>query len=188
MNFSAESSSTSTACASYSLPHSWSRWPRGLVTRDRFALGYAIYGSFFLLGFVIPSTLWRVEAGFPSLFVALGAIQSKFRWLSLAIVGGLAVLLLHLALYPWPAIANEPKHYAGLTALQARNMAINGITALRSGMTTELTYSAQTRGIDEGGEAWLVYFRPAEESGAQYAGCFVVVTKRAVEPTPECSA
>jgi hypothetical protein len=46
--------------------------------------------------------------------------------------------------------------------------------------------ATQLRGVDNGSEAWVVFFKPAAASGVPYGGCVVVVTDKVVKPTAEC--
>jgi hypothetical protein len=171
-----------TALVTYAVARWWSD--------DKIVYGYTIYGSFLVFGILVPSALvnWaRREARFPSVWVVVHALRVRFRPTPLILVAGLAVLVIHLALYPWPDITRESTTYAGLTALDAQGKALRAIRKLRIGMPG-LRYSAQTRGIDNGREAWVVYFTPSSGSGAApYSGCVVVVSDGVVNPTPECS-
>ena len=57
---------------------------------------------------------------------------------------------------------------------------------LRTGKPN-LVYSTQLRGVDNGSEAWVVFFKPPAASGIPYGGCVVVVTDKVVRPTNECA-
>lgn len=155
----------------------------------KYVLGYAIYGSFLVFGVLVPSALARwqkTKVRFPALPLTLGALSTRFPATTMVVVAGLAILVIHLALYPWPDLTRESASYAGLKAGQARAGAADAIKAARAGLPP-LVYSAQTRGIAEGREAWLVYFSPATGSGAlPYSGCVVLVTEAKVEPSAEC--
>jgi hypothetical protein len=87
---------------------------------------YVLYGSVALLWLVIPSLVafvWAKDVPFPSLFRTIANLEEWLRsrtwslgslslgpalgWLvSYVIVWGLVVLLLHLTLYPYPAITH----------------------------------------------------------------------------------
>jgi hypothetical protein len=104
------------------------------------------------------------------------------------LTGGLAILVIHLALYPWPDITRESTSYAGLSARAAQSKAVKRIKDLRAEMPA-LRYSTQTRGIAEGKDAWLVFFTPANGSGAApYSGCVVAVRSDGVTTSGECSS
>jgi hypothetical protein len=160
------------------------------VNDAKYVLGYAIYGSFLVLGILIPiAFLHRTgkATGFPSLLVGLRGLSKLIPGTYMLVIAGLAILVLHLALYPWPDLTRESASYAGLKAGQARNRATVAVKGLRNDLP-QLTYSAQARGIADGHQAWLVYFSPASGSGAlPYSGCVVVVTDTRTEPSVECS-
>jgi hypothetical protein len=167
-------------------------WAAYSNPENKYLLAYLIYGAFLVYGVLIPSTVVYLsgkEAQFPTLFFTFRSLRDLKPWIGKALgaglAAGLAVLVLHLALYPWPNITNDSNRYAGLKAGEARRKAVNEINDLGTG--SKLLYSTQTRGIDRGGDAWLVYFIPAEGSGLEYSGCSVAVTEKATKPTPECS-
>jgi hypothetical protein len=166
----------------------------GAVTRiftdDKYVLGYAIYGSLAIYGMLVPSLLvlfFRKDVQFPTLFVTFRHLRSRLPWVATIVAAGLAILVIHLALYPWPDITREPSQYAGLTSTKARKKAQREIKALRAGKPQQLSYSTQTRGISGGHDAWLVFFTPAKGSKRAPMVCVVVVTEKEVTPTPECS-
>jgi hypothetical protein len=94
--------------------------------RRHFHPAYVLYSSVGLLWLVIPSLVafvWAKDVPFPSLFRTIGNLEDWLRsrtwalgslslgpalaWLvSYVIVWGLVVLLLHLTLYPYPAITH----------------------------------------------------------------------------------
>lgn len=68
-------------------------------------LGYSIYLTLAVVGIVVPSALayWAHRVlDLPTLFAALAFLRGRAPWVALVVVSLLAVLLLHLALYPWP--------------------------------------------------------------------------------------
>lgn len=80
-------------------------------TEGRWALGYVIYG---LLGFfflVLPAALGSAFAvPFPSLLGTLRDLERRVPVVALVVLAGLVILLIHLALYPWPDV---PHHAPG---------------------------------------------------------------------------
>jgi hypothetical protein len=127
---------------------------------SKFHLGYAIYGAFAVVGIIIPMMLiWQGSdrVVFPSLFFTLGILRTRFKWIAFAVTAGLAILLVHLALYPWPNLAREPATFAGLNAYHARAAAE---TAMKNDKTAKdgLRYSAEIRTITHGEDLWLVVF------------------------------
>jgi hypothetical protein len=157
---------------------------------EKLVLGYSIYGSFLVFGILIPSALVRwahLDARFPSLWIPVSALNERYRVTPFVLAAGLSILVIHLALYPWPDITRESTSYAGLTARDAQSKAVKQIRQLRASMP-QLRYSTQARGVADGRDAWLVYFAPASGSGAApYSGCVVIVRDDGVTPSAECS-
>lgn len=161
---------------------------RGFVSEDKIHLGYAIYGSFALFGIVIPMILvWRKSEHvvFPNLFYTFRKLRERFRWVAMAVIAGLAILVLHLALYPWPNLAREPAKYAGLNAFRARASAERALMKAPDSKEN-LVYSTQGRGISEGRNAWFVYFNIVTGGDTTHTGCVVIVTEQTAVPTDEC--
>jgi len=83
---------------------------------NRFLVGYVLYGLIAAFWIVLPSVLaglFRREVPFLGLFQTVGQLDRIGRHghlVVLVILGGLAVLLIHLALYPWPAIIADLQH------------------------------------------------------------------------------
>jgi hypothetical protein len=95
----------------FSLPAVVAGWIASFFTEDKLVLGYVIYGAFAIYGVIVPSLLVRFaskEVNFPTLFFTFAKLRSRYAWVAATFVGLLAVLVLHLALYPWPSIAKEP--------------------------------------------------------------------------------
>jgi hypothetical protein len=160
-----------------------------LWSDEKLVLGYSIYGSLLVFGVVIPSLLVRfaLDARFPSVWIPVAVLRKRFPATPYLLVGGLAILIIHLALYPWPDITRESTSYAGLSARAAQSKAVKRIRDLRADMPA-LRYSTQTRGVADGKDAWLVFFTPANGSGAApYSGCVVAATHDDVSPSAECS-
>jgi hypothetical protein len=77
----------------------------------KYRLGYALYSSLAVLAVVIPSALayWRGKIlGAPPLFQTIADLQKRWHWVATVLVAGLVVLLVHLALYPWPTFNHNP--------------------------------------------------------------------------------
>jgi hypothetical protein len=154
----------------------------------KFVLGCVIYATFAFYGVILPSLLIRVglEVQFPTLVYTVWHLRAHRPWIAAILVAALSILVIHLALYPWPDITREPAQYAGLSANGAQSRAVEKIREVRVGRAP-LVYSTQLRGVDNGSEAWVVFFKPAAASGIPYGGCVVVVTDKVVKPTAECS-
>ncbi|MGD0272793.1 MAG: hypothetical protein ABSB96_03585 [Gaiellaceae bacterium] len=160
------------------------------LSDEKFHLGYAIYGSFAVFGIAIPMLLvWRKSdrVVFPSLFYTFGKLRERFRWLAVVVIAGLSILILHLALYPWPNLAREPASYAGLNAYHARAYAQDALKkAANPNAKPGLVYSTEGRGISEGHNAWFVYFNVVSGGNSTYAGCVVEVTEITAKLDPHC--
>jgi hypothetical protein len=82
----------------------------GLVNgrEGRFVLGYVIYG---LIGFffvVAPAIFgWAFVVPFPSLITTLRDLERRVPLVALVVLAGLVILLIHLALYPWPDVTHH---------------------------------------------------------------------------------
>jgi hypothetical protein len=153
---------------------------------SKIQLGYIIYGVLAVFGIVIPSVLAFVlnkEVRFPTLFFTLDRLRRRFHAAALILVTGLAILVVHLAFYPWPDITHESASFAGLTAQKARDKAERELARVR-GSLPQLEYSTQSRAVSDGRDVWLVYFRTA--SGAPSA-CVVTLTRDSVDETEACS-
>jgi hypothetical protein len=156
---------------------------------DDFVRAYFIYGALFTLGILVPSILvlaFDREVGFTSLFVTIRALRERPDWrawlASTALSAGLAILVIHLAFYPWPDITKEPVQHAGLTATEARTKAVRAVRQLPPG-PAPLEYSTQARGVVNARDAWIVFFVASD--GSEFS-CVVNVTERSVEPTGDC--
>jgi hypothetical protein len=159
---------------------------------EKIRRGYVVWGLLAVYAVLLPSLLTlvlRKDAEFPTLFVTFRRLRALHpvvaAVLGAGLVAGLTILVFHLALYPWPNITNAPSRYAGLKADEARSKAIERIRDL--GVDTSFAYSTQTRGIDRGGDAWIVYFVTRRGTELEYSNCSVAVTNKKATPTPECS-
>ena len=158
------------------------------VSEEKTHLGYAIYGSFAVFGIVVPMLLvWRKSdhVVFPNVFYTFRKLRERFRWIALAVMMGLTILVFHLALYPWPDLAREPAKYAGVNGLRAREKAEQALESTRN-VRDDLRFSAQGRGFSGGREAWLVHFNVGSGDESIDTGCLVVVTTTRVSPSDGC--
>ena len=75
---------------------------------DKFRFGQVLYGLIAAFWIVIPSVIALPkrgrEAPFATLFRTVRNLEQRFRPAAVLVAAGLAVLVLHLMLYPWPAI------------------------------------------------------------------------------------
>jgi hypothetical protein len=159
-----------------------------LFLDDDFHRAYLVYGTLFLFGILLPSliVLTRRKIGFTSLFVTIGHLRerrdAKAVLATVALSAGLAILVIHLAFYPWPDITKPPVQYAGRTANDAKSKANREIKKLREGAPA-LAYSTQARGVVNAHEAWLVFFT---SPGGADSGCVVTLTEDTVDTTDQC--
>lgn len=78
------------------------------VVDDRFVLGYVIYGLIGLFFFVVPVLFgWALVVPFPSPFETLRDLERRVPIVALVVLAGLVILLIHLALYPWPDVTHH---------------------------------------------------------------------------------
>jgi hypothetical protein len=156
----------------------------------RFHLAYAIYGTFAVVGIAIPLLLiWRksTHVVFPTFFYTLHRLRDRFHVIALLVLLGLAILLIHLALYPWPSLARENASFAGTSGIRAKSRAERKLHNTAN-VKANLEYSSRIRRILDGREAWYVYFRlhtPGQKP--VYERCVIVVQDgKAGTPSKGC--
>lgn len=151
-------------------------------------LGYVLYSTIAALWVILPNWLAyrnRTDISFTTLFFTIRCLERRFHFVALMFAGGLAILLIHLALYPWPDLARESASYAGLTPANARHKANKSLDSQH--LNGALKLSAQSKGILDGRKAWYVYF--VSKNGGAYLGCVVVVNKDSgARVADECEA
>jgi len=147
---------------------------------DKYQVGYTIYGLFLAFGIVVPASLayfgGRIVS-FPGLIFTVRKLERRLHWVAVMIVAGLAILLVHLALYPWPDLVRDSTSYAGLVRSDA-------IAAARKD-AGNLAFRSAERGEFEGQDAWILSFEPANGFGST---CVVAVRKGATGTTATPSA
>jgi len=171
---------------------SWYSWPLVVgvtaaaillaiaLDATKFEYGYVIYGVLAGLGIVVPSILsfgFHRLVRFPTLFFTIAKLRHRLHSVTLILVTGLTILGVHLAFYPWPDVTHESATFAGLNPAQAQTKAERELKKLR-GSKPSLPYSTQAKGVNDGQDVWLVYFR---------SGCVMTVTKDTATGSPECS-
>ena len=151
----------------------------GVFVDEKIHRGYWLYGALALFGLIIPFGLalpWRGRhhVAFPNLFYTFTDFRGRFPPASGVVLALLAILVLHLALYPWPDLKRESATYAGSTARQAR---VKAQKALKStpGVKPGLVFSTSQRSVSEGHEAWFVYFVIPDELSDE--DCYFIVRK-----------
>lgn len=75
---------------------------------DEYAVGQTLYGLTALFWVAIPTALafprrFALDIPFPTLVETLRHLDRRLRVVAVVVAAGLAYLLLHLLLYPWPA-------------------------------------------------------------------------------------
>jgi len=171
---------------------SWYSWPLVVgvtaaaillaiaLDATKFEYGYVIYGVLAGLGIVVPSILsfgFHRLVRFPTLFFTIAKLRHRLHSVTFILVTGLTILGVHLAFYPWPDVTHESATFAGLNPAQAQTKAERELKKLR-GSKPSLPYSTQAKGVNDGQDVWLVYFR---------SGCVMTVTKDTATGSPECS-
>ena len=79
----------------------------GIRPHDKFLLGEVLYGLIGLFGIVIPSAvalLYAADIPFAPLFKTIQDLEQRVRPVAFLVAAGLTILLVHLALYPWPSV------------------------------------------------------------------------------------
>jgi hypothetical protein len=77
---------------------------------NKFILAYVLYGLIGLFFVILPSVLafpFRRGVAFPSFFRTLYYLEQRLHFVAVLVAIGLAILLIHLALYPWPSIFHQ---------------------------------------------------------------------------------
>jgi hypothetical protein len=83
---------------------------RGTTEHTRWVLGYVIYGLIAMFCVIVPSILayfFAREVPFPTLARTVADLDNRVHAIGLVILAGLTILLIHLALYPWPAVPHH---------------------------------------------------------------------------------
>jgi len=78
-----------------------------LDSSDLYALGYVLYGSIALLCAAVPNVIafvWAKDVPFPTFLATLANLERRAHFVMVLVLIGLTILLVHLALYPWPNI------------------------------------------------------------------------------------
>jgi hypothetical protein len=77
------------------------------ITDDRYILGYVLYGLIATFWVVIPNITayaFKRDVPYPTLFRTVHDLERRLRGVAVVIAAGLTILVIHLTLYPWPAI------------------------------------------------------------------------------------
>jgi hypothetical protein len=74
---------------------------------DKYRFGEVLYGLIGFCWIVVPTIVayvWERDTPFPTLFQTIRSMERRVRLVAVVFAAGITVLLLHLALYPWPAV------------------------------------------------------------------------------------
>jgi hypothetical protein len=80
---------------------------RSVRPHDKYLLGEVLYASIAFFGLIIPgiiALIFRHDVPFPTLFWTIQKLEDRLRPLAIVIAAGITILLIHLALYPWPSV------------------------------------------------------------------------------------
>jgi hypothetical protein len=157
------------------------------AAENKWLTGYVMYSLIAIFGFVLPNALaysqrTRTDVPFTTLFATLRTLERRLHLTAIVIAAGLAILLIHLAVYPWPDLARDSASYAGLTPHKAEKKATEKLTEKYP--DTNLEVSARSKEVVEGNNVWFVYFRGPHG----YSNCVVRVTKDTHHVPPECQS
>jgi hypothetical protein len=78
-----------------------------VLSSDQWVLGYVMYGLIATFAVTIPSLLAfavKKDVPFSTLARTIADLEHRSHLVAMVIIAGLAVLLIHLSLYPWPDI------------------------------------------------------------------------------------
>jgi hypothetical protein len=81
------------------------------ASNDKWLRGYIIYGLIAAMFAIIPNLIalfLKTDVPFPTLFRTIADLERRWHPVALVILVGLVILLIHLALYPWPRILQPP--------------------------------------------------------------------------------
>ena len=150
---------------------------------DKYEVGYTIYGLFLVFGILVPGALAYFAGrivSFPGLVFTVRKLERRLHWVAAVVVAGLAILLVHLALYPWPDLVRESTSYAGIGRADA-------VAAAEQRVAPTLSFRSAVRGEFADRDAWLIAFEPSRGFGS---GCVVAVRKgehgTTSAPSPGC--
>ncbi len=75
-----------------------------------FFLGYVLYGLIALVWIIVPSGLafwFAKDVAFPTVFRTIDYLERRLHFVAVLLLVGFVILLIHLALYPWPNIFHQ---------------------------------------------------------------------------------
>ncbi|MCW3037597.1 MAG: hypothetical protein JWM17_2909 [Actinobacteria bacterium] len=81
-----------------------------LKPHGKFFLGYVLYGLIAVVWVVVPNVLafwFAKDVAFPTLFRTVAYLERRLHFVAVILLVGYVILLIHLALYPWPNIFHQ---------------------------------------------------------------------------------
>jgi hypothetical protein len=144
-------------------------------SHDRWLTAYVLYSLIGVFWIVVPAgaAFWlKRDVPFPTLFLTIRQLELRLHFVAYVIAAGLAVLVVHLAIYPWPDLSRSSSKYGGVTPGRAQERAESAVAKLRVGHDG-LEVTTKARAVINEREAWVIYF--GTKAGA-VTGCSVVIT------------
>jgi hypothetical protein len=144
-------------------------------SHDRWLTAYVLYSLIGVFWIVVPAAaaFWlKRQVPFLTLFLTVRRLELRLQFVAYVVAAALAVLVVHLALYPWPDLARGASKYGGVTPGRAQQRAEAAVAKLRAGRDP-LEVTTKVRNVVNEREAWVIYFRT--NAGAR-TGCRVVIT------------
>jgi len=81
-----------------------------LNPHGKFFLGYVLYGLIAVVWIIVPSVLafwFAKDVAFPTVFRTVAYLERRLHFVAVILLVGFVILLIHLALYPWPNIFHQ---------------------------------------------------------------------------------
>jgi hypothetical protein len=147
------------------------------LSHDRWSTAYVLYAPIAVFWIIVPAALaywWKRGVPFLTLFLTMRRLEGRLHLVAYLFAAGLAVLLVHLALYPWPNLAHNSSRYAGVTPGDAQERAEQSVAAARKRVGgRQMKVATKIRSVVNEREAWIVYF---ETQAGGRTGCRVVIS------------
>jgi hypothetical protein len=140
-----------------------------LAGEPKLVRGYWIYGLFIILGIVGPSIYAVVTKTETTFFATIRSLGSRLPWFRFALAAGMAVLVIHLAIYPWPDITHQSTKISGIDSDHAKAIAAKTLRS-ENGF-----YETVARGSLRQTDAWIVTLYPIHQQGS---ACIVAVISK----------
>lgn len=148
-------------------------------------LEYVMYGLIAVFWIVVPvllSFLHRTDVPFYNLFFTLRALDNRLHLVGYMIVGGLGILFVHLALYPWPDFSRSQSVWAGDSPGNAQKLAEKKVAEVRPGLHPLKVLTGDRIVTSNHEKAWIFYFTTTGKNPSPSA-CTVLVQGSTATPT-----